>query len=173
MVDRRVIVDEAFRRAETIGKKLAAAGPGILQDVAVALRSLALDPLSASPLECYRLRGGVRMEDEWARDPLQPAVITSTVDQFGSRLLFRGYGVSRSMRPIHAALAGNDSLVILDEAHCTRPFSETLAATERYMSWNEVPLSKPFKVVLMSATPPPGLSDVLEMGPGRISPTPC
>ena len=41
----------------------------------------------------------------------------STLPMYGSRLLFRGYGTTRSMRPIDAAVAGTDSLVILDEAH--------------------------------------------------------
>ncbi len=36
---------------------------------------------------------------------------------YGSRLLFRGYGSTRSLRPIDAAMAGTDSLILLDEAH--------------------------------------------------------
>jgi CRISPR-associated endonuclease/helicase Cas3 len=169
VVDRRVVVDEAFRRAEKISKKLAEADSGILREVADALRSLNLDPESARPLECYRLRGGVRREDEWSKDPLQPAIITSTVDQYGSRLLFRGYGVSRSMHPIHAALTGNDSLVVLDEAHCARPFSETLASIERYRSWSEISIGTPFEVVLMSATPPPGCDDIIGVNADDLS----
>ena len=39
------------------------------------------------------------------------------MDQIGSRLLFRGYGVGPNSRSIHAALAGNDSLIVLDGAH--------------------------------------------------------
>ena len=44
----------------------------------------------------------------------------STLPMYGSRLLFRGYGSTRSMRPIDAAMAGTDSLVIVDEAHLAR-----------------------------------------------------
>lgn len=162
VVDRRVIVDEAMERAEKISKKLADAGSGILMEVANKLRSLNLSA-DRPPLTCHRLRGGVRREDEWARDPLQPAIITSTVDQFGSRVLFRGYGVSASMRPIHAALAANDSLIILDEAHCTQPFSQTLEAIKRYRSWARDPIGTPFHFVMMSATPPHGFEDILKV----------
>jgi len=160
VVDRRVIVDEAMKRAEAIRAKLSEARSGILYEVAEALRSFRVDAKNASPLECYRMRGGLRRENEWTRDPLQPAIITSTVDQFGSRLLFRGYGVSRYMRPIHAALAGNDCLVILDEAHCARPFSETMAAIRRYRTWADNAIQTPFQLTLMTATPQHTTKDV-------------
>jgi len=71
--------------------------------------------------------------------------------------LFRGYGVSEATRPIHAALIGNDSLILLDEAHCSRPLSQTLKAIQRYRGsdWAKRPLKTPFVLVQMTATPPP------------------
>ena len=103
------------------------------------------------PLDVYALRGGMYRETAWARSPLQPTVIASTVDQVGSRLLFRGYGVSDSMKPVHAALVGNDSLVLLDEAHCAKPFEQTVRAVESYRGWNASPA--PFRFVSITATP--------------------
>ena len=63
-----------------------------------------------------RLRGGVASEKP-ADDLSRPTVILSTLPMYGSRLLFRGYGSTSSRRPIDAAMAGTDSLVLLDEAH--------------------------------------------------------
>ncbi len=103
------------------------------------------------PLDVYALRGGMYRETAWARSPLQPAVIASTVDQVGSRLLFRGYGVSDSMKPVHAALVGNDALILLDEAHCAKPFEQTARAVENYRGWNDSPA--PFRFVSVTATP--------------------
>ncbi|MCC7010065.1 MAG: type I-U CRISPR-associated helicase/endonuclease Cas3 [Acidobacteria bacterium] len=153
VVDRRIVVDEAFDRARMIADKLAAATDGPLKVIADRLRKLAG---TDRPLAVARLRGGVLRDDGWARLPSQPAVITSTVDQLGSRLLFRGYGRSQLTAPIFAGLAANDSLVLLDEAHCSVPFLQTLRAVERYRGsdWTETPLPSPFAFVVMSATPP-------------------
>lgn len=153
VVDRRIVVDEAFDRATAIADKLASAKDGPLREIAESLRRLAG---TERPLAVARLRGGVLRDDGWARLPSQPAIITSTVDQLGSRLLFRGYGRSHFTAPIFAGLAANDSLVLLDEAHCSVPFLQTLRAIERYRGkgWAEVPLPSPFAFVVMSATPP-------------------
>ncbi|MDR5684210.1 MAG: HD domain-containing protein, partial [Armatimonadota bacterium] len=127
---------------------------GLLKVVADRLRMLSG---TERPLAVARLRGGIFRDDGWARIPSQPAIITSTVDQLGSRLLFRGYGHSLLTAPIFAGLAANDSLIILDEAHCAVPFMQTLAAIARFRGpkWAEEPLPAPFAFVIMSATPPP------------------
>jgi CRISPR-associated endonuclease/helicase Cas3 len=160
VVDRRVIVDEAYERARRIADKLLDAqqkdGGGILSKVAKRLMKYG----GESPLEAVRLRGAMYRDEGWADSPVQPLICVSTVDQVGSRLLFRGYGLSAGARPIHAALVANDSLVILDEAHISAPFSETAQAVERYRSeaWAESPLTLPFKLVRMSATLGSGFS---------------
>ena len=50
-------------------------------------------------------------------DPSRPAVLLCTLPMYGSRLLFRGYGSNQRLRVVDAAMAGTDSLVLLDEAH--------------------------------------------------------
>ena len=154
VVDRRVIVNDAFLRMSQAAEKLSKAKEGILASVADALRELAGGD-DACPLAVYQLRGGVYRDPSWMRSPLQPMVVTSTVDQVGSRLLFRGYGVSDSSSPIHAALIANDALLFLDEAHCSRAFSQTLSAVQTYRGdkWARSPLGKPFDFVEMTATP--------------------
>lgn len=156
VVDRRLVVDEAYQRASRISARLMAAmheKHGILSEVARRLTTLSGG--NGVPLEVLRLRGGLPRERAFLRNPLQPAVIVSTVDQVGSRLLFRGYGVSEYMRPIHAALVGIDSLLILDEAHLSRPFDETLDWVVRYQGagWAEKSAGRPLQFVEMTATP--------------------
>ena len=157
VVDRRVIVDEAFNRARKLSRKLAEAREGILKNVADRLRLIAG---GSTPLECFELRGGIHQSDEWAKTPLQPTIITSTVDQVGSRLLFRSYGPFFKNRAIQAGLIGNDSLIFLDEAHCSVPFMETLNAVAKYRKWAGKTLPLAFHTVTMSATPPTGATDV-------------
>ncbi len=150
-VDRRIVVDQAFLHAQDLAEKLNNAKAGILKDIADSLRDIAQVDKKDSPLDVYALRGGMYRETAWVRSPLQPTIIASTVDQVGSRLLFRGYGVSDSMKPIHAGLVGNDSLILLDEAHCSKPFDQTMQAVEQYRRWNDSPA--PFRFVSLTATP--------------------
>ena len=167
VVDRRIIVDEAYSRAERLARELANAETGILREVADSLRMIAAGSEEGSwrdelPLTVHTLRGASYRSDSWARSPLQPAVIASTVDQVGSRLLFRAYGRGSGMWPVYAGLTASDSLVLLDEAHCAQPFLETLKAVQRYRKWGRASLHRSFHPVVLSATPPSGLEDVFK-----------
>lgn len=157
VVDRRVIVDEAFERARSLAHRLREARGGLLERVADRLRQISGGSL---PLAVYALRGGMARSDAWARSPVQPMIVASTVDQIGSRLLFRAYGVGAGSRPIHAGLTGNDSLILLDEAHCAQPFLETLQGVARCRQWAQSPLPASFQVSVMSATPPAGITEI-------------
>ena len=166
VVDRRVIVDQAYERAREVAEKLCRAEDGVLKAVADSLRQIAFGATSGyegeTPLRAYALRGGMYRSEAWARDPLQPTVVASTVDQVGSRLLFRGYGRGSGVWPVYAALIANDSLIFLDEAHCAQPFLQTLQAVRRYREWADAPLERAFQPVVMSATPPSELRNRFE-----------
>jgi CRISPR-associated endonuclease/helicase Cas3 len=157
VVDRRLVVDEAADRAQRIANRLnnSAKNDGILHEVATRLKKLSA---TEHPLAVLRLRGGVPREPNPFSSPLQPMIILSTVDQLGSRLMFRGYGISEFARPIHAGLAGEDSLIILDEAHLSQSFLQSLDLITHYRSdrWADSPICTPFAVVPMTATPRPG-----------------
>lgn len=159
VVDRRVIVDEAFHHASDIAERLRDAKDGILLEVADGLRARrGTDPSGdADPLACFQLRGGTYRDNAWARTPSQPTVVCSTVDQVGSRLLFRGYSVSDYLQPLHAGLVANDTLILLDEAHCSNPFRQTLEAIAQYRAnFGPDAPQTPFAYALLSATPAAG-----------------
>ena len=146
VIDRRIVVDQVCERARRISERIRAADTPVLAFVRDRLRMLS----DGEPLGVAALRGGIPIDGDWTHRPEQPWVVVSTVDQFGSRLLFRGYGVTSGMRPIHAGLAGNDCLVILDEVHLSVPFAQTLA---RISALRSGPLPRRFATVEMSATP--------------------
>lgn len=168
VVDRRIIVDQLHSRAEAIADKIASREQPILANIADALQNMVGDKeRSTNPLIVSRMRGGAPIDDSWAEEPHRPWIITSTVDQLGSRILHRGYGVSPRMRPIHAGLAGNDILIILDEVHLSAPFAETLNAIER-LNKQRRELPDRFKVVQMSATAKSNNARIFNLEPSDI-----
>ncbi|MEI9892725.1 MAG: type I-U CRISPR-associated helicase/endonuclease Cas3 [Chthoniobacter sp.] len=159
VIDRRVVADEAFGRSEKIAEALRehsdeSHSNSILHIVATRLRHLA--GRDGSPLQYALLRGGIALDDDWIRSPLQPTVCVSTVDQVGSRLLFRGYGVSPRQRSIHASMIAHDSLLIVDEAHISQPFCQTVETIRQSANRSERPLIRPLRFVQMTATPTQG-----------------
>jgi len=132
IIDRRVVVDETYTRAQRIARALEKSS---MKDLSKRLGSI----------QVVRLRGGVHGDDDWVLYPDRVTVIVSTVDQVGSRLLHRGYGVSPRMAPIHAGFVGNKIIYITDEAHLSTPFIETVESAYRY--------GADVRLIAMTATP--------------------
>lgn len=159
VVDRRIIVDQVHDFAQRLYEALRDPARPASARVAARLRSLAsYSDANSPPVRVVHLRGGIPRDDTWIQDPDQPTILASTVDQVGSRLLFRGYGVSDGMRPVHAGILARDTLYFLDEVHLAAAFEETLGRLEgTYAKWAERGgTGRPFKVVRMSATPRAG-----------------
>ena len=131
VVDRRTVVDQATTLAEELAKNS---------------KDLDLEPPAISTL-----RGRHADNREWTRDPSKPAIVIGTVDMIGSRLLFSGYRSSYKQRPLHAGLLGQDSLLILDEAHLSEPFAKLVRNISRDGPFQHGH-GKPMRVVRMSAT---------------------
>lgn len=148
VVDRKIIVDGAKEAADNLLTKLQ-------QD----RRLIQVGEIVKShfdckfPLFCGKIRGGMDRDEKnkWltANSPVQPTIITTTVDQYGSRLLFRGYGISPKTRSIHAAMAGMDSVVALDEAHLSQSLRQLLKVVEANHKLHNIPTNK---VVELTAT---------------------
>src|SRR5262249_29706479 len=125
VVDRRTVVDQAT-------------------DLAMKLR----DKFGIDKLAISTLRGQLADHREWTRDPTRPAIIIGTVDLIGSGLLFSGYRSSYKRRPLEAGFLGQDSLLLLDEAHLSKPFEKLLLAVSDFQKNQGLPLG----VMRMSAT---------------------
>ena len=129
VVDRRIVVDEAYDHARHLAARIADAEgrDDVLGRVAAGLRTYAPE-VAGELLPVTRMRGGTTWAAAWLDRPDRPAIVLGTVDQIGSRLLFRGYGVSDLRRPLDAALVGTDSLVLVDEAHLSTALVDTVTA---------------------------------------------
>lgn len=114
VVDRRTVVDQATKTAEDIQKNL----PALSEKYQLKIPE---DWLAISTL-----RGQHADNRKWTEHPDRPAIVIGTVDLIGSGLLFSGYRSSFKRRPLEAGMLGQDSLLILDEAHLSRPFAKLI-----------------------------------------------
>ena len=154
VVDRRIIVDQVNKFETKIVAALDSSEDApVCRRVAERLQGLC--SATKRPLRSVLLRGGIPRDDTWISSPNQPMLIASTVDQVGSRLLFRGYGVSDSMRPVHAGLLGRDTIFFLDEVQLATAFEQTLVSLrDAGQRWPEHHgIGRPLTLVRMSATP--------------------
>ncbi|MGL5808384.1 MAG: type I-G CRISPR-associated helicase/endonuclease Cas3g [Nocardioides sp.] len=151
VVDRRIVVDQAEAHARKVAHALgSAAEGGVVAEVAARLR--VLGAADTDPLPVVKMRGGATWDAAWLPRPDLPGIVTGTVDQVGSRLLFRGYGVSRRRWPIDAALVGTDSLILVDEAHLATALTTTLDSALSCDAPTEPFTLPPPVVVQLSAT---------------------
>lgn len=167
VVDRRGVVDQVAAYARGVVNELVAAASGSpAAAVSERLRAAAggLDPV-------VRVwRGALDDEDlaAEAREALPPhavAIVCSTIDQVGSRLLFDGYGIAPRSRPLHAGLIGIDSLIVLDEAHLAEPFLQTLGRITEIQG--ERGGVRPVCILPITATPRAGWAG-FTLGPAEL-----
>ena len=134
VVNRRLLVDSTAEHALAMAHALRYPYPAgwtgqaaqVMARVAWRLRSLSGDHPAAPPIEVIRLRGGIATRTP--TDPSRPTILLCTLPMYGSRLLFRGYGSNQRLRVVDAAMAGTDSLVLLDEAHLVPHLTALLPA---------------------------------------------
>ena len=163
-VNRRSLVDDQFDEANELQKRMQAEASEddelAIYRKGLELRSAIDDGIeqeSPSPrMIAVELRGGISPNREWRYYPQTCAIICATPDMFGSRLLFRGYGTSRTMRSMEAGLLAYDTVLIVDEAHLSRQLLKTARQVARIENMAENPLAKriaPLQVVETTATP--------------------
>jgi len=144
VVNRRTVVDQTTVEVERLRKRLHES-PALLASL-TAMCAIPTD----MPLALSTLRGQFADNREWCADPARPAVIVGTVDMIGSGLLFSRYTCGFKTRPHHAALLGQDALLVHDEAHLEPAFQKLLgdivAEQERCKD------ARPLRVLELSAT---------------------
>lgn len=163
VVDRRVLVDDQYGHARDLAERLARNPGGVVGRVADALWTLqgtrpvieAEGPQPHSPLLVARLRGGERPSLRWVDHPSAAAVLCSTPDMWGSRLLFRGYGSWSRSWPREAGLVAFDSVAVVDEAHLSRQLLHSARRISALAIVAEQPPEgpQPLQVVETTATP--------------------
>lgn len=114
------------------------------------------------PLTVISLRGGrdttsddgIAVRRRSLLQTLAPSVVVGTVDQIGSRLLLRGYGVPPRQHSVEAGLVGVGSLLLVDEPHLSVPFLDTVAAVRRAQGQALSAPAPTSRLVVLGATLP-------------------
>ena len=141
VVNRRTVVDQTTAEVENYRQVLQTSE--LFEDFRARFGSLALSTL----------RGEFADNGDWREDPSRPAVICGTVDMIGSRLLFSGYGIGRSGRPLHAAFLSQDALLVHDEAHLEPAFQQLIESVVKEQHQREPLVSWPkLRVMELTAT---------------------
>ena len=130
----------------SIGERLSIRRPRLQKILRRSLK--ATDRFSASHPPSARSAANSPTTANGRGDPSRQAIIIGTVDLIGSALLFSGYRSSFKQRPLHAGLLGQDSLLVLDEAHLSKPFKKLVTSICSFQSGHGTPM----KVIRMSAT---------------------
>lgn len=121
----RSLVDQVYNNVQTLVKK------------------------SELNIDVYCLKGG-KIEQGYEDNLTQPAVLIGTQDQLLSRALNRGYTVSWSQRPKHAAAVNNDCRWVLDETQLMGVGYST--AVKLHQLRQQLGVFGKAELVLMSAT---------------------
>lgn len=180
VVGRRVLVDDQHERAlalaEVLRKALGSHSADVVARVARVLNDLRRparpetgsgEPvLHASPLLVARLRGGAAPSRSWRDHMTACSIICATPDMWGSRLLFRGYGMSSQAAPREAGALVFDSVVVVDEAHLSGQVLVTARRTAELASVAERPITSvpALQVVETTATPAEAADPVTSVG---------
>src|SRR5208337_3406555 len=144
VVNRRTVVDQTTEEVERLRKRLKD-----MPDSIASLKNLCAVPTEI-PLALSTLRGQFADNREWCSDPARPAVIVGTEDMIGSGLLFSRYTCGFKTRPPHAALLGQDALLVHDEAHLEPAFQTLLnSIVDEQKRCGD---SRPLRVLQLSAT---------------------
>lgn len=96
-----------------------------------------------------QLMGGAQ-GTAWTEFPENPAVLVGTQDMLLSRVLMRGYGMSRYAWPMHYAWLNNDALWVFDETQLMGVGVETSAQLQAFRT--ALGTAKPTRTIWMSAT---------------------
>ncbi len=138
-VDRRVVVDQSEVVAQSIRKN----AEGMPLWSLLSKRTLSDNPLIVSVLRGQR----VIEYDDVISDPSAFAVVLCTPDMVFSRLLGGAYGCSARVASREMGLVGQDTFLVLDEAHISEANIKVLEFVSRHNN-----SLKPFWWTTMSAT---------------------
>jgi CRISPR-associated endonuclease/helicase Cas3 len=112
--------------------------------------------------------GEGRTQGEWRIRMDQPAIVVGTVDSLVSKILNRGYGISRAIYPIDFALVTNGAQWVLDEIQLCPESTKTLRQVAAFADPNRTgswPTAEPLALTCMSATVSAPLLDTVDNPP--------